>query len=90
MIKKLFALVLSVFTLPAFSQVTVNASIDSLQLFIGEQAHVKIEVSCPADGDLVMPTYPNNMLMEGIEILGEVKTNTQYLNKRKQIGRAHV
>ena len=85
MIKKLFALVLSVFTLPAFSQVTVNASIDSLQLFIGEQAHVKIEVSCPADGDLVMPTYPNNMLMEGIEILGEVKTDTQYLNKRKQM-----
>ena len=85
MIKKLFALVLGVFTLPAFSQVTVNASIDSLQLFIGEQAHVKIEVSCPADGDLVMPTYPNNMLMEGIEILGEVKTDTQYLNKRKQM-----
>lgn len=71
--------------LPAFSQVTVNASIDSLQLLIGEQAHVKVEVSCPTDGDLIMPTYPNNMLMEGIEIVGEVKTDTQYLNKKNHM-----
>ena len=85
MSKKLLLLVLSVLALPALSQVTVNASIDSLQLLIGEQAHVKIEVSCPVDADLVMPTYPNNVLMEGIEILGEVKTDTQYLNKRRQM-----
>ena len=85
MSKKLLLWVLSVLALPALSQVTVNASIDSLQLLIGEQAHVKIEVSCPVDADLVMPTYTNNVLMEGIEILGEVKTDTQYLNKRRQM-----
>lgn len=67
------------------AQVTVSASIDSLQLLIGEQAHVTLEVSCPADGQLIMPTYPNNHLMEGIEILGEVKADTQYLNKEKQM-----
>ena len=70
---------------PAFAQVTVSASIDSLQLLIGEQAHVRVEVSCPADGQLVMPTYPNNTLMEGIEILGKVETDTQYLNKRNHM-----
>ncbi len=69
----------------AMAQVTVNASIDSLRLLIGEQAHVKIEVSCPAGGDLIMPNYPNNVMMEGIEILGEVKTDTQYLNKRSHM-----
>ena len=73
------------FTLPASAQVTVNASIDSLLLLIGEQAHVKLEVSCPAEKELIMPTYPNNMLMEGIEILGEVKTDTQFLNKRSHM-----
>ena len=78
-------LFLACFALPIFSQVTVNASIDSLQLLIGEQARVKVEVSCPADGQLVMPAYPNNMLMEGIEILGEVKTDTQYLNKHSHM-----
>ena len=76
---------LACLVLPSFSQVTVNASIDSLQLLIGEQAHVKVEVSCPSNGALIMPTYPNNMLMEGIEILGEVKTDTQYLNKKNQM-----
>ena len=75
-------LAIACFALPVFSQVTITASIDSLQLFIGEQSRVKIEVSCPTESDLIMPTYPNNMLMEGIEILGEVKADTQYINKR--------
>ena len=79
------AMVVAFVALPAFSQVTVSASIDSLQLLIGEQAHVKLEVSCPAQSELIMPTYPNRVLMEGIEILGEVKTDTQYLNKRSHM-----
>ena len=73
------------FTLPVCSQVTVSARIDSLQLLIGEQAHVTVEVSCPTGSDLIMPTYPNNMLMEGIEIVGEVKADTQYLNKKSHM-----
>lgn len=81
----ILALFAAFFALPTFSQVTVNASIDPLQLLIGEQAHVKVEVSCPTDGDLIMPTYPNNMLMEGIEIVGEVKADTQYLNKKSHM-----
>ena len=78
-------LALAVLAMPASSQVTINASIDALQLLIGEQAHVKLEGSCPADGQLIMPTYPNNHLMDGIEIVGEVKADTQYLNKNKQM-----
>ena len=74
-------LTIACLALPMCSQVTITANIDSLQLLIGEQAHVKVEVSCPTKSDLIMPTYPNNMLMEGIEILGEVKTDTQYINK---------
>ncbi len=84
-VKHIFCSIIACLALPALSQVTVNASIDSLQLLIGEQAHVKVEVSCPTGGSLVMPTYPNNMLMEGVEILGEVKTDTQYLNKRSHM-----
>lgn len=83
--KNLFVLALMALVLPLQAQVTVNASIDSLQLLIGEQAHVKVEVSCPADGQLVMPAYPNHMLMEGIEIVGEVHTDTQYINRRSHM-----
>ena len=66
------------------AQVTVNASIDSLQLFIGEQAKVKLEVSCPAESRLVMPVY-GDVLMPGIELVGEVKADTQYLNRMKRM-----
>lgn len=83
--KYIFALLALLFAFQANAQVTINASIDSLQLYIGEQARVMVEVSCPSDGELIMPTYPNKMLMEGIEILGEVQTDTQYLNKRNHM-----
>ena len=42
----------------AVAQVTVTASIDSLQLYIGEQAKVKLEVSCPTESELSMPECP--------------------------------
>ena len=79
------ALICILFSLPSFAQVTVNASIDSLQLYIGEQTRVKLEVSCPAESQLVMPAYEEGLLMPGIEIVGEVKADTQYLNKKKQM-----
>ena len=66
------------------AQVTVNASIDSLQLFIGEQAKVKLEVSCPTESQLMMPIY-DDVLIPGIEIVGEVRTDTQYMNSKKHM-----
>lgn len=83
--RAVYTLLCALLALPAFSQVTVNASIDSLMLLIGEQAHVKVEVSCPTESHLIMPSYPGHMVMEGIEILGEVTTDTQYLNKRSHM-----
>jgi hypothetical protein len=68
----------------AVAQVTVTASIDSLQLYIGEQAKVKLEVSCPTESELSMPEF-QALLMPGIEIVGEVQADTQYLNKSKQM-----
>ena len=68
----------------AVAQVTVTASIDSLQLYIGEQAKVKLEVSCPTESELVMPEFAD-LLMPGIEIVGQVQADTQYLNKSKQM-----
>ena len=83
--KFISVLLVSLLAYQAYAQVTVNARIDSLQLLIGEQANVKVEVSCPTEARLIMPVYPNNMLMDGIEILGEVKTDTQYLNKHSHM-----
>lgn len=40
-----------------FAQVTVDASIDSTQLFIGQQAKIKLQVSMNAGQNLLMPQF---------------------------------
>ena len=52
--------------------VTVDASIDSLQILIGEQAHVKLEVSLDADKRAVFPVIADT--------LDVAKPDTQLLN----------
>ena len=49
-------------------QVTVDASIDSLQLLIGEQAKVKLEISMDAKQKLQLP-FLRDTLVKGVEIL---------------------
>ena len=45
------------FLLPAAAQVSVEASIDSLELLIGEQAHITLQVSLDSDKHLQLPIY---------------------------------
>ena len=70
--------------LPAMAQVTVEASIDSLELLIGEQAHITLEVSLDADKRLQLPFYPDT-LVRGVEVLDVAKPDTQYLNNNKRM-----
>ena len=53
-------------------QVTVDASIDSLQLLIGEQAKVKLEISMDAKQKLQLP-FLRDTLVKGVEILDIAK-----------------
>lgn len=62
--------------------VVVNAEIDSVQRLIGQQARIKLKVSCDAGKRVVMPAYSDELL-EGIEIL-EMNSDTQYLNDGKR------
>lgn len=45
-------------------QVTVDASIDSLQLLIGEQAKVKLEISMDAKQKLQLPFLRDTLVKE--------------------------
>ena len=65
-------------------QVTVDASIDSLQLLIGEQAKIKWEVSLDAHQKLQMPTL-RDTIVDGVEILDIAKPDTQLLNNGKRM-----
>ena len=64
--------------------VTVDASIDSLQRFIGEQARIKLEVSCDASQKLQLPLFTDT-IVKGVEVIEVAKADTQYLNNRERM-----
>lgn len=65
------------------AQVTVEATIDSLQLLIGEQAKIKLEVSMDANRKLRFPVV-RDTLVRGVEVLDIAKPDTQLLNDGKR------
>lgn len=66
------------------SQVTVDAKIDSLQILIGEQAHITIEVSADSKQKIVFPLFQDT-IVRGVEVLEVSKPDTQYLNGNKRL-----
>lgn len=65
-------------------QVTIDASIDSLQLLIGEQAKIKLEVSMDANQKLQLPLL-RDTIIRGVEIIDIAKPDTQLLNDGKRM-----
>lgn len=59
--------------------VTVDATIDSLQILIGEQAKIKLQVSLDTDKRAIFPIYTDT-LIRGVEIIDVAKPDTQLLN----------
>lgn len=59
--------------------VTVDATIDSLQILIGEQAKIKLQVSLDTDKRAMFPVYTDT-LIRGVEIIDVAKPDTQLLN----------
>ncbi len=59
--------------------VTVDATIDSLQILIGEQTKIKLQVSLDADKRAIFPVYKDT-LVRGVEIIDIAKADTQMLN----------
>ncbi len=67
----------------AKAQVTVDATIDSLQLLIGEQTQIQLQVSMDAHRQLRLPLL-RDTLTRGVEILDISKPDTQSLNEGRR------
>lgn len=67
----------------AQGQVTVDAKIDSLELLVGEQTKIHLEVSMDANRNLRLPVI-NDTLVRGVEVLDIAKPDTQLLNDNKR------
>lgn len=68
----------------AAQSVTVEAKIDSLQILIGEQAKIQLQVAMDAKQRAVFPAYTDT-LIRGVEVVETAKPDTQYLNDRQRL-----
>lgn len=86
--KKSYILILLFFLLTVnkvFAQsVTVEAKIDSLQILIGEQAKIELQVALDANQRVVFPVYTDT-IVRGVEVLDVSKPDTQFLNNRQRL-----
>ena len=68
----------------AAQQVTVEARIDSLQILIGEQAKIALEVAMDSKQQAIFPQFTDT-LVRGVEVIETLKPDTQYLNDRQRL-----
>lgn len=79
----IFVLTLS-FVLDTFAQISVEATIDSLQILTGEQAKISLEVALDADKTAILPIFVDT-IVKGVEIVDISKPDTQYINDNKRM-----
>ena len=80
-----FIVILLFWGVRVFSQsVTVDAKIDSLQILIGEQARIRLQVSFNAKQKAIFPIYTDT-LIKGVDIVEIAKPDTQYLNNKERL-----
>ena len=71
---------------PAKAQVQVEASIDSVQMFIGQQAHLTINVVSDRQAKVEFPKLaPRQFLVPGVEIVEVSKNDTSEIDGRQKI-----
>ncbi len=87
----LFNLLLTVFS--AEAQVAVSARIDSLQLLVGEQTGITLEVACDANQSVQFPPFQaGSEVLPNIEVVKVLPIDTTMLNdgKRMQLNQKFI
>lgn len=84
--KSIFLIILSALWMgrATAQTVTVDAAIDSLQIIIGEQTKVRLQVSMEAGQHASFPLYKDT-LVRGVEIVDIAKPDTQQLNDGRRV-----
>ncbi|MCD7721750.1 MAG: BatD family protein [Prevotellaceae bacterium] len=87
MSRRAFSLIVaSALALASFAQVTVDVSLDSLQLLVGEQTGITLEVSCDTKQSVEFPAFqPGQELVPDVEIVKVLPLDTTFLNERARM-----
>ena len=84
--RTLFSILLSLTALMTSAQVTFDVSIDSLNLFIGQQTAITLDVAMRANQQLELPAFKNgDELLPNVEILEVGSPDTTELNEGKTL-----
>ena len=72
--RKIFSFILLVISaLPVAAQVSVEARIDSIAMYIGEQVHVTLTVTAGEGAKVMLPSFKERqMITPGVEVLGAI------------------
>ena len=77
----LIAVALMISVLPSAAQVEVKSSIDSTAIYIGQQAHVTLDVTLRSGMKLILPEFkPKQHITPGVEVLEQSVADTAKLD----------
>ncbi len=63
------------------AQVVVNAKVDNMQLLVGEQTKLSLEVVCDANQHVQLPLFQNRQeVLPDVEVVKVLSTDTTFLN----------
>lgn len=85
-----FLLCLSLFSFSAYAQKSsVRATVSPVEIVIGEQAVIDLEVIAPKGRNIILPIYPDT-LISGIEVLAMLPPDTIIANEVMTIHQKYV
>ena len=64
--------------------VIVNAEVDSMMMWVGQQTGLRVSVTCDAGLDVAFPAY-RDTIVRGLEIIPPITTDTQYVNNGQRM-----
>ena len=69
-VERIISLLVGLFAIVGVeAQVSVTVKMDTNQIFIGEQVLLKLKVSAGSNDVVIMPQFPDSVLVEGVEVL---------------------
>ena len=79
--RNIFIIAMTLWSVGLLAQVQIETSIDSVQIWIGEQAHVTLSVSYKKGQILELPQFkPSEFITPGVEVLESSDADTSYLD----------
>ena len=77
----IISIILTASVLRVSAQVSVEATIDSIQIFVGQQAHVTLTATAKENAKVVFPQFkPMEYITPGVEVLDRQELEQQPLD----------